>query len=84
MSSYQVVWRLMRFLPRLSLQMVLIAAVSFLAPLATGLLLRSFFDTLAGPTAATPAVWWILVLLLAAQTGQQVIVFLRNFVSVVI
>jgi ATP-binding cassette subfamily B protein len=82
MSSYQVVWRLMRFLPRLSLQMVLIAAVSFLAPLATGLLLRSFFDTLAGPTAATPAVWWILVLLLAAQTGQQVIVFLRNFVSV--
>jgi ATP-binding cassette subfamily B protein len=83
-NGFQIVWRLVRFVPRLTLLLGLVAGVHFLAPLGSGLLLRAFFDTLAGHARAEPSVWWILVGLLALETGQQVVRFLGNYVSVAI
>lgn len=82
MSSLRIVWSLMCFLPRLVVLATLVFAVTNFAPLVVGLLMRAFFDRLSNPLGATPTIWWILVLVLAIQTGQQVVFAFGNRVSV--
>jgi ATP-binding cassette, subfamily B, bacterial len=72
MSSRPYFWRLMTATPAVSLLVFLFNAVYAVLPLAFGLILRAFFDTLSGATQTGWNVWTLIALYMATRLALQV------------
>jgi ATP-binding cassette subfamily B protein len=65
-------WRLLAATPLISLSVFLFNAFYLTLPLAFGLILRAFFDTLSGTATAGWNLWTLLALYLATRVGVQI------------
>lgn len=84
MKTRQFMWRLWRFRPRLMLINTLLWAALMMTPIATGLILQRFFDGLTGSAPAGVSIWILLALLVAIETLDLVVNFVRQFTMVAV
>lgn len=75
MKTWRVLYRLLRFRPRLYWANQLSWLGAYLMPVATGLLLKQIFDTLSGASPAALNVWGLIVLFMALSSGQAALMF---------
>ncbi|MEF3304023.1 ABC transporter ATP-binding protein [Paenibacillus sp. GYB003] len=66
MTTFQMLWRLVRYRPLLYALNAGMWTLIYLAPIVPGLLTKSFFDSLSGSAAARLGIWSIIALLLVA------------------
>lgn len=78
-SGWQLLWRLMRYTPRLyaidSLFWILITGL----PVVPGLMIREFFNALSQPSQENDSAWFWVVLLLATGLGRIAVLFAGRF-----
>ncbi len=79
MTTWQFVWRLWAFRPWLMLVNTLFWVVLLLVPIGTGLILQRFFDAISGSAPVGATVWTILALLVAIETGDIAVNFVRQY-----
>ena len=73
LPAWRVILAAIRFRPRLWLiDLAAVFLVRMLWQVAPGLVMRAFFDLLAGETAAGLNIWSIVALLVAMEVGQQI------------
>jgi ATP-binding cassette subfamily B protein len=77
-TSWQLIWRILVYRPRLYAANLLLWGLMHGLPVAAGLITRQFFDSLAGQTAAGWNAWTAIALLVAFYTGR-VAAFLGGF-----
>jgi len=78
-SGWQLLWRLMRYTPRLyaidSLFWILIMGL----PAVPGLMIREFFNALSQPSRGSDSAWFWVALLLATGLGRIAVLFAGRF-----
>ncbi len=74
MRTYQFLWRMIRYLPRLYATDAILWASIALVPLIPGLISREFFDTLTGHARLQVGVGGLIALLIGAALGRMVLV----------
>jgi len=79
MSRRQAVWRLIRYRPGTYAVTLLLWGGFYVMPLATGLLLRAFFDALTGHAGSGPNVWTVLALLAGAELLRLTSLFIGHY-----
>ncbi len=70
MTTWQVLWRLLRYDPRLYAINAALWGVFWLLPLLTGLVVRQIFDALSAGAQATNSVWTWIALLVATTAAR--------------
>lgn len=73
-KTYQLLWRMIRYLPGLYAADAALWASIALVPLIPGLIAREFFDTLTGHARLQIGVWGLIALLIGAALGRMVLV----------
>ncbi|GAA3403133.1 ABC transporter ATP-binding protein [Paenibacillus hodogayensis] len=76
MTTFQLIWKLVRYRPLWYTVNALMWTLIYLAPIAPGLLTKAFFDALTDSAAAKLGLWAIIALLLAAAGGRAVLIVL--------
>lgn len=71
MKTWHVLIQILRFRPGLYLLNLLLWTVVFSMPIATGLIMRAFFDALTGSARAGLGIWTLVALLVAAGVAQM-------------
>lgn len=70
MTTWQVLWRLVRYHPRLYAINAVLWGVFWVLPLLTGLVVRQIFDVLSAGAQATSSVWTWIALLVATTAAR--------------
>ncbi|PYI51410.1 ABC transporter transmembrane domain-containing protein [Paenibacillus flagellatus] len=81
MTTFQLLWRLVKYRPLLYTANAAMWTLIYLAPIAPGLLTKAFFDALSDSAAAKLGLWAIIALLLgtaAARSGLIVAGFITD------
>jgi ATP-binding cassette subfamily B protein len=81
-KTWQYIWRLWRFRPWHIVTSFCVWLVVLLLPLATGLILKEFFDTLSGDSVASFSAYTLLAFLVAVEAGRVAIMPLRSAIDV--
>ncbi len=76
MSQTRTIWRLALYRPKLYLLNFLLWTLFYTAPLATGLIIKAFFDTLSSGAQVGANVWFLIALLIGAAAGRMVALYL--------
>jgi ATP-binding cassette, subfamily B, bacterial len=76
MSQARTIWRLALYRPGLYLLNFLLWTLFYIAPIATGLVIKAFFDTLSSGTEVGANVWFLIALLVGAAAGRMVAIYL--------
>ncbi|RKN64306.1 ABC transporter ATP-binding protein [Paenibacillus ginsengarvi] len=74
MTTFQMLWRLIRYRPLLYTLNAAMWTLIYLAPILPGLLTKAFFDALTDSAAAWFGIWTIIALLLAAAAVRVVFI----------
>ncbi|MDF2722734.1 MAG: transporter ATP-binding protein, partial [Paenibacillus sp.] len=82
MTTFQLLWRLIRYRPLWYSANTLIWTLIYLAPILPGLVTKAFFDKLTDSAAATIGVWSIIALLLGTTLVRVVFIILGFFTDV--
>ncbi len=72
MSQTRTIWRLARYRPGLYLLNFLLWTLFYIAPIATGLVIKAFFDILSSGAEVGANVWFLIALLVGAAAGRMV------------
>jgi ATP-binding cassette subfamily B protein len=81
MKTQRLLWRLVRYQSRQLLLLVSFWIISFTLPLATGWIVREFFNTLSGNAQVSLGIWELIALLIIVAIGrelQRVLTFARE------
>jgi ATP-binding cassette subfamily B protein len=70
MTTWRVLWRLVRYHPRLYAINAVLWGIFWLLPLLTGLIVRQIFDALSAGTQATSSVWTWIALLVSTTAAR--------------
>jgi ATP-binding cassette, subfamily B, bacterial len=81
MSTGQVAWRLIRYKPWLFFWTVFFRGADDLAPFATGLIMKAFFDALTGDAAAGLNAWTLVALFVVLEVGDRGVLFVAALVG---
>src|SRR6476659_6605167 len=73
LATWQVILRLLRYSPVLFAGCLTSATILFSLPLATGLVLRAFFDALSGSAPISSGVWSLIGLFVAVEVADMVV-----------
>ncbi|TVQ20748.1 MAG: ABC transporter ATP-binding protein [Leptolyngbya sp. DLM2.Bin15] len=79
LPTWQLIWHLISYTPKLYLVDSFFWILFMSLPGVTGLLIRAFFDRLAGPASLDRSLWGILVLLLVTDLGHITVLFICRF-----
>ena len=71
-TTIEVIIRLLRYSPGLFALCLVCATITFGLPLATGLVIRSFFDALVGGSATSARIWLIILIFVAIEAADVV------------
>lgn len=76
MSTWRVLWALIRYRPWLYLASIMLWSAIHLSPILPGLITRVFFDTLTEARPAAISIWSIIALLVAVALGRCAVIAL--------
>ncbi|HUP26794.1 MAG TPA: ABC transporter ATP-binding protein, partial [Chloroflexia bacterium] len=76
MSPARAIWRLARYKPGLYLLNFVLWTLFYTAPLATGLIIKAFFDTLSSGEEVGVGIWSLIALLVGASTGRMLALYM--------
>lgn len=80
MTTFQLIWRLVRYRPLWYTANAAMWTLIYLAPILPGLLTKAFFDALTDSAAARFGIWTIIALLLAS-TGVRAVLIVFGFIT---
>jgi len=81
MTTGRTAFRLLRYRPRLFLGTILFRGIDDLAPFATGLIMKAFFDTLTGDAPAGLTAWTLVALYFVLEVGDRGVLFAAAIVG---
>ncbi len=73
MRTWKYVWRLVRFVPLLYALLAGLWVVAFAVPLASGWVLRAFFNTLTGDAPARLGLWALVALMVVVPIARELV-----------
>jgi ATP-binding cassette subfamily B protein len=73
MRTWSYVWRLIRFAPLLYALLAGLWVVAFAVPLASGWVLRAFFNTLTGDAPARLGLWALVALMVVVPIVRELV-----------
>jgi ATP-binding cassette subfamily B protein len=76
MNTYQYLWRLIMYRPFRYFINAIAWTVIYLAPIASGLVTKEFFDSLTGSSKLGYGVWGLIALLIAAALGRIMLIII--------
>lgn len=80
MTTFQLLWRLIRYRPLWYAANATMWTLIYLAPILPGLVTKAFFDAMTGSAAASLGIWTIIALLLAS-TGVRAVLIVFGFIT---
>jgi ATP-binding cassette subfamily B protein len=82
LHTYQYLWRMVLYRPRLYATNAFLWILVALTPMIPGLISREFFDTLTGSARADLGVWTLIILLVAAALGRATFVLFGGLIDI--